>query len=240
MRTFEKDLLFFWDECAWKHQNSTGVNNWDQYAVHIQKHGNLGALYPKYKWGVEGDTPAYMHVMPNGICDPDIPTQVSWSGYFEFGIGRDKRTYSNTNYTGEPYEIGTKYFNYFYPAIFNNFAARMDWAKDGKGNRNPIVNIDGDKSIKIIQIVAKAGKKVKLNASKTFDPDGDQLHYKWWIIPEAGTYSGKIEISDNESSIATVILPSDSAGKKIHMICEVTDDGEHNLTSYRRIIFEPK
>lgn len=240
MRTFDKDLLFFWDECAWKHQNATGVNNWDEYALNIQNHGNLGALYPKYKWGVEGDTPSYMHVMPNGLSNPDIPTQVSWSGYFEFSLGRDKKTHSNTNYTGEPYEIGTKYFDYFYPANFNNFAARMDWAKDGKGNRNPVVIVDGDKSIKPINVAAKAGKKIKLNASKTFDPDGDQLYYKWWIIPEAGTYSGEIKISNSESSIATVNVPSDSAGKQFHIICEVTDDGIHNLTSYRRIIFEPK
>ena len=240
MRTFENDLKFFWDECAWKHQNSTGVNNWDQYALHIQNHGNLGTLYPKYKWGVEGDTPSYMHVMPNGLSDPDIPTQVSWSGYFEFSLGRDLKTHSNTNYTGEPYEIGTKYFDYFYPAIFNNFAARMDWAKDGKGNRNPVVIINGDKSIKPIHVAAKAGKKIKLNASKTFDPDGDNLHYKWWILPEAGTYTGDIEISGSESGIATVNVPTDSAGKRFHVICEVNDDGVHNLTSYRRIIFESK
>jgi len=37
MRTFEKDLQFFWDECAWKHQNSTGVNNWDEYAIHVKR-----------------------------------------------------------------------------------------------------------------------------------------------------------------------------------------------------------
>ena len=240
MRTFDKDLMFFWDECAWKHQNSTGVNNWEQYAQHVQNHGNLGALYPKYKWGVEGDTPSYMHVMPNGLTDPDIPTLVSWSGYFEFSLGRDQKTYSNTNYTGEPYEIGIKYFDYFYPAIFNNFATRMDWAKDGAGNKNPVVIVNGDKSIKPILISAKAGKNVKINASKTYDPDGDQLKYKWWIIPEAGTYSGEIEILNSESSIATLNLPTDSAGKRIHLICEVTDNGVHNLTSYRRIIFEPK
>ena len=33
----------------------------------------------------------------------------------------------------------------------------------------------------------------------------------------------------------TIIL----AGKNFHVICEVTDDGTHNLTSYRRIMVEP-
>lgn len=238
MRKFNEDLMFFWDECAWKHQNETGVNNWNEYALHIQKHGNLGALYPKYKWGVEGDTPAFMHFMPNGLSNPDIPTQVSWSGYFEYSLGRDSLTFSYTNYTGEAYEICTKYFAYFYPALFNNFAARMDWAKEGKGNRNPVVNINNDKGINPIEIVCKTGEEIKLDASKSFDPDGDQLRYKWWVIPEAGTYSGEIEISKSDSSIASVFIPTDAAGKNFHIICEVTDDGVHNLTSYRRIILK--
>jgi hypothetical protein len=240
MREFEEDLLFFWDECAWKHQNETGKRNWDQYARHIQNHGSLGALYPKYKWGVEGDTPSFMHVMPNGLSNPNNPTQVSWSGYFEYSKGRDRLTNSFTNYSGDAYKICTEYFVYFYPAIFNNFAARMDWAKEGKGNRNPVVIINDNKGIYPLEIACKAGEKIELNASKTYDPDSNQLSFKWWVIPEAGNYPKEIEISNRESNIATVHVPSDSVGKEFHVICEVTDDGTHNLTSYRRIILEPK
>lgn len=236
MRKFDKDLLFFWDESAWKHQNETGKRNWDDHAEHIQNHGNLGSLYPKYKWGVEGDTPSFMHVMPNGLSNPDMPTQVSWSGYFEFSVSRDSLTYSYTNYTGKPYDISTKYFAYFYPALFNNFAARMDWAKEGKGNRNPVVIINGDKSLNPIEVNTKAGNKIKLDASKSSDPDGDQLIYKWWILPEAGSYKKEITILNSDSTEATIEVPSDSAGKNFHIICEVTDNGTPTLTSYRRII----
>jgi hypothetical protein len=49
-RQFANDLLFIWDECAWLHQNSTGVNRWTEYTTNIQGHGYLGAQYPNYRW----------------------------------------------------------------------------------------------------------------------------------------------------------------------------------------------
>ena len=238
-REFADDLLFIWDECAWKFQNGTGRKNWSQYETHIQNHGDLGAQYPKYKFGVEGDTPAFLHVMPNGLNNPDDPTQCSWGGYSEKGLGADSLTYAFTNHAGEANRICNQYENHFYPATFNNFAARMDWAENGAGNRNPVVLINENKGISILQKTPRPGTTVTLDASETFDPDNDDLTFHWWVQPEAGTYSKTITISNSDSSIATVNVPSDSEGKTFHVICEVTDDGTHNLSSYRRIIFEP-
>ncbi|MEX0986532.1 MAG: DUF1593 domain-containing protein [Bacteroidales bacterium] len=235
-REFEKDLFFIWDECAWKFQNGTGRKNWEEYAMHIQNHGNLGKVYPKYKYGVEGDTPAFLYLLPNGLNNPEIPNQVSWGGYFEWGKCEDGSTSAYTNFEGPANEICNFYENYFYPATFNNFAARMDWANDGKGNRNPVVILNGDSGIAPMQIIKKPGKLIMLDASKTFDPDNDSISFKWWVLPEAGTYQGEIKISDNTSGKIKIKIPSDSTGKNFHVICEVTDHGEPNLTSYRRII----
>jgi hypothetical protein len=239
-REFEKDLFFIWDECAWKFQNGTGRNNWEEYATHIQGHGNLGKVYPKYKYGVEGDTPAFLHLLPNGLNDPEIPNQAGWGGYFEWGNCEDGATWAYTNFEGSANKICNYYETYFYPATFNNFAARMDWAKEGKGNRNPMLILNGDKGHSPIHIEKKEGKYLTLDASSSSDPENDALKFKWWIMPESGSYKKEIAIPDNTSDKIRIRLPSDSAGKNFHVICEVTDDGEPALTSYRRIIIHSK
>jgi hypothetical protein len=238
-REFEKELLFIWDESAWLSQTGIGAGKWDEYAAHIQHHGHLGTIYPKNKYGVEGDTPSFLHLMPNGLNDPEKPNQVGWGGYFEWGLGMDNATYCFTNHAGKAKETSKKYETYFYPATFNNFAARMDWAKEGKGNRNPVVIVNGKKDREILSISPLQGTKIILDASNSFDPDGDQLSYKWLFLPEAGTYSGAIELKNVNASRAMIKIPSNTAGESIHIVCEITDHGIPNLTSYKRIILNP-
>ena len=237
-KEFKDELMFLWDECAWKFQNGTGRENWEEYAEHIQGHGNLGSVYPKYKYGVEGDTPAFLHIFPNGLNNPVVPGQVGWGGYFEWGIGPDNLTYSWINHNGAAYEICNRYETYFYPATFNNFAARMDWAAEGSGNRNPVISLNGDRSLNILTKEVSAGKDFALNASRSKDPDGDDLSFKWWVLPEAGSYEGNVLLEGSDTNLLGVKVPGDASGKSFHIICEVSDDGEPSLTSYRRIIFE--
>ncbi len=237
-KEFEKELMFLWDECAWKYQNGTGRQKWDEYALNIQSHGNLGKVYPKYKYGVEGDTPSFLYLMPNGLNNPLVPGQVSWGGYFEWGICPDDTTFAYTNHAGEAYDICKKYEAYFYSATFSNFAARMDWAAFGKGNRNPVVIINGNGGTEPISIKRKQGKEVFLDASKSYDPENNNLSFKWWIQLESGTYKQEIVITNKNSSKINIKIPQELGGKSIHVICEVTDNGEPNLTSYRRIIIQ--
>jgi hypothetical protein len=237
---FSADLVFIWDECAWNYQNSTGVSRWTEYTANIQGHGALGAQYPVYKWGVEGDTPAFVYLLLPGLSDPRIPTQCGWGGYSEFMKTRDGVTNAYTNHQGtSAYDTCLKYVTYFYPAEFSNFAARMDWAKDGKGNRNPVVVVNNDSSFNIVTVQPLQGTSVTLDASGTYDPDGNNLTFKWWIMGCAGTYKQAITIANAATNRAIVSVPSSSAGKSFHVLCEVTDNGTPALTSYRRIIFEP-
>lgn len=238
-KEFGKDLFFIWDESAWLSQNGIGSQNWKEYATHIQNHGNLGKIYPKNKYGVEGDTPSFLHVTPNGLNDPTVCNQVGWGGYFEREMSLDKKTDCYTNTSQRVKEISQRYERYFYPATFANFAARMDWANEGRGNRNPVVIVNNKKGMAILNLSPKTGQTVKLDASKSFDPDNDQLTFHWWMLPEAGTFAGKVNLLDSDTSIAKVIIPDDAAGQTFHIICEVTDNGAHHLKSYRRIIFSP-
>jgi hypothetical protein len=67
---------------------ATGVYGWQPpkngpyQRTDIQSHGPLGAVYPDTKWATEGDTPAFMHVYPNGLNDPEKIDQGGWGGRF--------------------------------------------------------------------------------------------------------------------------------------------------------------
>lgn len=62
--------------------NSTISNRW--LAENIQQgHGPLGAAYPDVAWGVEGDTPAFLALIPNGLSVPENPAWGGWGGRYE-------------------------------------------------------------------------------------------------------------------------------------------------------------
>ena len=81
-----------------------------------------------------------------------------------------------------------------------------------------------------------------MNASRSYDMDGDQLTFRWWYLPEAGSYKGdNLDIENSDQAKATLTIPAESKpGDTLHIICEVTDNGTPALTSYRRIIVTVK
>ena len=234
-REFSDDLMLVWDESAWLNQNALGVRNWDKYAEQIQGKGRMGKVYPHYLWGVEGDTPSFLNAMPNGLNDPEHPEQVGWGGCHQFGVSPDRETNAWTNWQQPLKDISNEYEHKFYPDEFNDFAARMQWADEGAGNRNPVVLIDGRQGLKPLEIKAKAGQKLSFDASKSYDPDGDGLNFGWWfqVFPDDGPLP---EIEDAGASKAVFTIPSDASGRQFHLVCEVHDDGPFSLVSYRRII----
>lgn len=61
--------------------NTTISNKW--LASHIQQgQGPLGAAYPDVAWGMEGDTPSFLGLIPNGLNVPDHPDWGGWGGRY--------------------------------------------------------------------------------------------------------------------------------------------------------------
>ena len=227
-KEFADDLQFVWDEGTWQEQCELGKRHWQQHKDNIQGQGALGGEYPTYKWGVEGDTPSFLYVMPNGLNNPEDPHQAGWAGYHERGMCADSLTTAWTSWQEPVRSISVGYKQRFYPDELNDFMARMQWAAEGKGNLNPYIVIPND----TINITIS----LSLDASKSFDPDGDNLQFSWWQQPEIGKTKVKIEQADQP--IATLRIPADAKGDTIHIICEVHDDGPYHLPAYRRIIIK--
>ena len=234
-KVFADDLLFVWDESAWLSQNELGSKSWKLYANQIQGHGHLGKVYPNYKWGVEGDTPSFLNVLPNGLHDPDHPEQIGWAGCFRRGLCPDSITTAWTNWQQPQKGISRSYEDRFYPATFNDFAARIAWAEKGQGNRNPIVIVNGTEGTRSVELTACPGGAITLNASRSSDPDGDNISFKWWIQRDAGNCPDGITV-DGKGSTATITIPQDVSHAEIHVVCEVEDDGTPSLNAYRRVI----
>ena len=222
----------------------------------IQSHGPLGAVYPDTKWATEGDTPAFMHVFPNGLNDPDKTDQGGWGGRFSLirkpGI-RSMSEVAKINKAAETrYDTytmhgnaaeGAKAIKRWSTGYHNDFAARMDWSITGKyaeANHHPIAVVNGDASRRVLEVAATAGSSVKLTAEGSKDPDANTLTYAWSFYEEPGFYKDPVSIRDSSSSAATVTIPADAGGRSIHVILELHDNGSPNLYAYRRVIIKVK
>lgn len=126
-------------------------------------------------------------------------------------------------------------------AYTRDFQARMDWCVSDydQVNHHPVAAFMGDTTRTIVRLKAQAGETVTLDASESHDPDGDALSFKWSIYPEAGTCTQPAQISDTESSRASLTVPAGAAGRQLHVILEVTDQNPLvPLTSYRRVVID--
>jgi hypothetical protein len=69
------------------------------------------------------------------------------------------------------------------------------------------------------------------------DPDGDDVELRWWIYPQAGTYSGEVLWQESTTGVLSLQVPRDAVpGQTIHAIAEAIDNGTPPLTSYERLV----
>jgi len=223
--------------------------------ANIQNIGPLGRLYPNRIWATEGDSPAFLYLIANGLNAPEHIDYGGWGGRFSTiktaGIrgmdfivksGKDETQYDSYLMSGNTDE-GVGAINMWRNHIYNDFAARMQWTvadNYSDANHHPTAIIGKDKSLACIYRTVNAGDTIHLDASKSFDPDGDNLHFHWIVYKEPSTYKGVVAINHSNSSTCDIAVPADSYGKSFHVILVVSDDGTPSLTAYRRIVFTVK
>jgi len=139
-------------------------------------------------------------------------------------------------------------------AFQNDFAARMSWTilPPAEANHAPRARIAGQPDTGAIALQVAAGGSVAFDASTSSDPDGQHLHFHWFVYSEAGYNPGQVmanvEINGADQPRTTLHAlaachqgwiastdPCRSAGIA-HVILAVSDDGKPTMTSYRRII----
>lgn len=204
-------------------------------------------MYPVPTMSMEGDTPSYLGLIPNGLNDMEHPDWGSWGGRYEYYLpdkapvfGKKEKYPIWTNAEDTiALENGLSVKSNFATiwrwreAFQNDFLARLRWTETDDyqtANHAPKikVNLPMENDVRV-------GEKVRLSAVGTMDPDGNKLWYHWFPYMEAGTYHQVVKIENANSQEAYFEAP-EQAGT-LHVILEVKDNGIPTMTSYRRIIF---
>jgi hypothetical protein len=225
---------------------------------HIRSKGPLGAEYPAVEYIMEGDSPSFMYLIDNGLGVPERPDYGSWGGRYELYTPPFKKwhhepeirpIWSNTQdqvIINDVHYISDQATIWRWREAFqNDFVARMDWTiKNYKqANHPPVVMLNHSN-----EITVRSNQTITLDASPTTDPDGDNVTYKWYLYFEPGSYllyrdyslntnrNYQLDINNSDKPIATFNAPNVETPLDLHIILEVTDNGNPSLTRYQRVI----
>lgn len=218
----------------------------DWLAKNIYGQSPYRKLYPMPTVLMEGDTPSYLGLIPNGLGDMEHPEWGGWGGRHEFkipsrapflGVKEKYPIYTETPDTIELPDGTTETSNFatiwrWREGYQYDFAVRMLWTETPHykdANHPPVVRLNTANELTI-----KAGEKVVLSAEGSTDPDGDKLFYKWYNYKEAGTWTQVVKVENADQAIAAFTAPN--AACTLHFILELTDSGTPPLTSYARVI----
>ena len=208
--------------------NETISNHW--LAKNIQQgHGPLGAEYPDVSWGMEGDTPSWLNLIPNGLSYPEHPNWGGWGGRYELykpDFDEHKKGSSGSGVPHEPEtrKIWTNTVESYIPYIPSDFGrtVKADTTSftDNKVTlwrwRDDFQNDFAARMSWCTESYKEANhppvpellvpEHITVKSGEGFgldaaasDPDGDNLSYLWFNYPEAGTYKKLIKVDGAEN-----------------------------------------
>lgn len=234
--------------------------------------GVLGRAYPNYLFIPEGDTPTFLYLIQNGLGMSEHPDYGSWGGRYSLtnkaGADGTNMHYSDaadkvTGQDGKSYVSNHATIWRWRDAFQNDFAARIQWSlsQDVRAvNHHPVISINGSKQSEALHMDCEAGETISLDASATYDPDDDELIFRWFHYrePSATQWSVAYEVEevdikaiDAKGSKVEITLPppekccvdlmsqkAQERGQLLHVILEVQDTGTPQLTSYTRLLIQ--
>jgi len=231
-----------------------------------QGHGPLGALYPDVSYGMEGDTPAFLSLIPNGLSNPEHPDWGGWGGRYELYTPAvattDPSGFSGVTIEPETRPIWTNAIDTFMPQVAQDFgrahtsverskdfrAGIWRWRDDLQNDfaarmdwtTRPFAQANHPPEVRLShpdRLTVKSGQRFVLSAVDSTDPDGDSLSFQWLHYQEVGHWQSAIP-NGIAANIHTVdfTAPTVTAPREAHFIVRVTDKGAPPLTRYKRVI----
>lgn len=243
---------------SWDYGTMTNTTDFVKQYMHNGKNP-LGACYTQ-SYISEGDTPAFLYSLANGLRGHEDPTYGGWGGRFYKVKGFD-RVYRDNGF-GQLRE-------WMEPAM-HDFQARLQWCVSPKyeqANHKPVIEVPMG-----LDHTVYSGDTVRLEAIVR-DPDPVDIDALWairgemwlqkgitkeqvaanpqkykrqwrtsWYQYPSGTYKQDIDLIFGPESEAWMwfVAPEVSEPQNIHVIMEAYDMTTPRLTSYARYIITVK
>ncbi len=207
--------------------------------------GPMGAVYPSFAFIMEGDTPSFLYLIPNGLGSPEHPDYGSWGGRYGKVSHWDGLWTDTSDYVlgidGQPRQTNKASIWRWRQAYQDDFAGRIQWTLQSsyKGaNHNPQLVLNGVPGVAPVRLTVTSGDTVNLSAEGSRDPDGDPVSYSWWQYreSEATNRNPDVELQRGDPMHTRFVAPEVKEPMPFHVILEARDSGTPALYGYRRAI----